>query len=69
MEKDIVFFESSQRKCAGGYDPLSRLPLASAYLPMQRWSRVYDGKMALCRGTLFPALDLPFLGKGGVCDE
>lgn len=40
----------------------SEYPIAMAYVPWQRWGEVYDPEKALCRGTLFPALDLPFTG-------
>lgn len=37
--------------------------LAMARVPIQPWSSVYDSSTALSRGTLFPALDLPYLGR------
>ena len=37
--------------------------LAMARVPIQPWSNVYDGTTAFSRGTLFPALDLPYLGR------
>lgn len=37
-------------------------PLAMAYVPFQQWGQVYDDSEALCKGTLFPELDLPFTG-------
>lgn len=37
--------------------------LAMAKVTMQPWCQVYDGSTALSRGTLFPALDLPYLGR------
>jgi hypothetical protein len=39
-------------------------PLAMAYVPWQSWNQVYEPPKALERGTLFPELDLPFLGGG-----
>ena len=40
------------------------LVLAVARVPMQPWpAELYDDETALARGTLFPALDLPFIGK------
>lgn len=42
-------------------------PLAMAYVPMQIWRNLYSVSEGLARGTLFSELDLPFLGKGGVC--
>lgn len=39
-------------------------PLAMAYVPMQRSVKpAYEADEALKRGTLFPGLDLPFMGK------
>lgn len=37
--------------------------LAMARVPIQPWCPVYDSATAMARGTLFPALDLPFLGR------
>ena len=39
---------------------LQELPLAMAYVPIQGWGDTYSPSRALCRGTLFPQLDLPF---------
>ncbi len=39
---------------------LQELPLAMAYVPIQSWGDTYTPCKALCRGTLFPQLDLPF---------
>ena len=44
----------------------SKVSLAMAYVPFQRFEKLYDGEKALERGTLFEELDLPFYGgKGG----
>ena len=41
----------------------SQAPLAMAYVPMQECiDPTYDYADALSRGTLFPGLDLPFMG-------
>ncbi len=37
--------------------------LAMAYVPWQEWNEAYDEETALQRGTLFPELDKPFLGR------
>lgn len=42
-------------------------PLAMAYVPFQSWEKPYDMDAALSRGTIFPSLDKPFIGKGAVC--
>lgn len=36
------------------------LPVGMVYAPMQRYTDLYAPEQALCRGTLFQALDLPF---------
>ena len=41
---------------------LGGLPLAMCYVPMQRWNTTYSLQKGLERGTIFPELDLPFLG-------
>ncbi len=51
-----------------GDTPLDQLPLAMAYVPMQKYAQAYDPEKALCAGTLFPELDKPFSGRG-VCNE
>jgi hypothetical protein len=42
--------------CAAG------CPLAMAYVPWQSWEKTYDDEVAFRVGTVFPSLDLPFLG-------
>lgn len=42
------------------------MALAMAYVPWQTWRDIYDVEKALCTGTIFCELDLPFKGKGGV---
>lgn len=37
-------------------------PVAMAFVPFQQTPEVYDEMKALCQGTLFPELDLPFVG-------
>lgn len=41
-------------------------PLAMAYVPVQYWEKPYDLSTALARGTIFPALDKPFIGEEAV---
>jgi len=48
-------------------DPLAGLPLAMAYVPWQCWCETYKPAEGWHRGTIFPELDLPFLGGGGDC--
>ena len=42
------------------------LPVAMAYVSWQNWQTPYNPESALCRGTIFPVLDLPFLAYKGV---
>ena len=49
---------ASERSCN-----LCDLPIAMAYVPMQQWKTTYSPSEALCTGTVFPELNLPF--KGG----
>lgn len=43
--------------------------LAIAYVkPQSMQNRTYDLKTALQKGTIYPCLDKPFLGKG-VCNK
>ncbi len=44
-----------------GWD-MQRFPAAMAYVPMQPWENLYELEEGLCRGTVFPSLDLPFFG-------
>ncbi len=36
-----------------------------AFVEMQPFGRMYNEAEGLCRGTVFPALDKPFTGRGG----
>lgn len=38
---------------------MAELPLAYAYVPIQRWQMLYPAEKALSRGTLFEQLDKP----------
>lgn len=38
------------------------ISVAMAYVPYQQWCDVYQCDKALCQGTIFPVLDLPFMG-------
>ena len=39
------------------------LALAMGFVPVQAWEEPYAEDLALARGTIFPALDKPFLGE------
>lgn len=45
---------------------IDHLPLAMAYVPMQSWCDVYELQVGFRKGTMFPELDKPFYGAGGV---
>lgn len=42
-----------------------RMALAMAYVPWQKWQQPYDYEKSLMVGTIFPDLNLPFLGYQG----
>lgn len=58
-----------QRNCPGRevYAEASQKPIAMAYVPCQRWERIYDLKKGFCNGTIFEELYKPFQGTGGRC--
>ena len=45
--------------------PMPPMVLGMAYVPEQSWGDLYSPEEALSHGTLFKALDYPFMGKGG----
>jgi hypothetical protein len=45
---------------------LRKASLAMAYVPYQKLDKLYDMNAGLKRGTLFPELDLPFIGEEAV---
>ncbi len=47
-------------------DALGNFPIAMAYVPMQQAPVLYENlEDAFHRGTIFPELDKPFMGKRG----
>ncbi len=48
-----------------GSFPSSRFPVGMGYVPWQQWGMTYEPAKALKSGTIFPCLDLPFLGRRG----
>lgn len=50
--------ENSENACTC----LEDLPIAMAYVPMQKFRNLYEADVALDRGTAFSELDLPFIG-------
>lgn len=55
---------SRTEKC-DKYDKYEDMVLAMAYVPWQKWQKIYDAEKGFCRGTIFEELDLPFRGIGG----
>lgn len=45
--------------------PQQRMALAMAYVPWQKWQQPYNYEQGLMEGTIFPDLNLPFLGYQG----
>ncbi len=41
---------------------IDSMPLTMAYVPVQSFGVMYEPDKALCRGTVFPDLDKPFIG-------
>ncbi len=48
-----------------GAEPIDNAVLAMAYVPMQKFGRLYNNEDALCAGTMFADLDKPFCGCTG----
>ncbi len=47
---------------------LDRMPIAMAYVPFQKWRKVFDAPTGLAHGTIFEELVLPFCGyKNNTC--
>ncbi len=45
---------------------IDQFPAGMGYVPWQQWGQTYTMEQALNRGTIFPALDLPFvMGRCG----
>ena len=57
--------DSGRQLPADSIDP-ALLALAMGFVPVQAWEEPYAADLALARGTIFPALDKPFLGEEAV---
>lgn len=55
---------ASDDACGSMSDCINDMPLAMAYVPMQKWNSVYDIGEGFFAGTIFPCLNLPFMGGG-----
>jgi hypothetical protein len=54
--------QTGQTLSADSIDP-ALLSLAMAFVPTQVFGEPYEPSLAFSRGTIFPALDKPFLGE------
>lgn len=57
--------DSGSQLPADSIDP-ALLALAMGFVPVQAWEEPYAADLALARGTIFSALDKPFLGEEAV---
>lgn len=46
-------------------DNIDHMSVAMAYVPWQYFTKTYEPQKALMVGTIFPELDLPFIGGNG----
>jgi len=44
--------------------PIQSAPLCMVYITGQRWGELYSIEEGFRRGTVFPELDLEFMGEG-----
>lgn len=51
--------------CSDNNPHMKHMPVAMAYVPMQKWADLNDPETALCQGTAFPDLNLIFCGSRG----
>ena len=61
-QRDCMMTRCKNENCSCHSDTLYGMPLGIGYVPWQRWSKLYDSSEALYHGTIFPELNLPFLG-------
>ena len=55
--RDTAVEEKFDKTC------INSLPLTMAFVPMQKWDDLYSADVGLSRGTIFPSLDKPFMGR------
>jgi len=55
--RETALDEQFDKKC------VNSLPLTMAFVAMQEWDDLYSADIGLKRGTIFPSLDKPFLGR------
>ena len=59
--------DAEQSPCTSGNCPLAGYPLAMVYSPEQAFENLYEPDEGLAHGTVFIALDMPFMGDGRKC--
>jgi hypothetical protein len=71
MEIEITKLEADENKEAEPVLNLNhpKIALGMAYVPYQEWGELYDADIGFHRGTIFPALDKPFIGEGALSNE
>lgn len=62
---DNVISERTESCCNDNNHHMMHMPIAMAYVPMQKWEDLYDHETAICQGTAFPELNLIFCGSRG----
>lgn len=63
-EMDMPYAKPHKDMNERGPMPCPKMALGMAYVPDQMWETPYEVGEGMHRGTLFPALDKPFLGGG-----
>lgn len=62
---DLTVNQTDQALPADSINP-DLLSLAMAFVPAQSFDTPYEPSLAFNRGTIFPALDKPFLGEEAI---
>lgn len=62
---DAISGECDKRDYMDKY--IDKLPLAMAYVPFQKWRKVYDASKGFMCGTIFEELVMPWEGYKGSC--
>ena len=61
LESDIL--QIGEVGCENHVPEIPFTGFGKAYVPYQKLCRIYKGKTAFERGTIFPELDLPYEGR------
>lgn len=62
---DNILSGNCDSDCHDSNHHMHHMPVAMAYVPMQKWGELYDPETAICQGTAFPELNLIFCGSRG----